>query len=75
MLSGGSFDSPAKASYTMKMVKSTSSAASQQTNGSPERVDDYIGEGEDHTASFDLADTVDLNVNNTHMGTSLNNGT
>ena len=35
-----------------------------QVNGSSDVTDDYVGVGENHVMSFDIADVADLNVNN-----------
>lgn len=61
IFSGASLDT-ADARFTMKMVKRTAPASNSQSNGSPEKLNEYIGDGETHTMTFDLQDTVDLNV-------------
>lgn len=49
--------------YILKMVRRTRSPTQQQTNGAADTPDEYIGEGSDHTMTFDVQDTVDLNIN------------
>ncbi|KAI7518423.1 hypothetical protein KC331_g21220, partial [Hortaea werneckii] len=47
VFSGGSFDSPSKSQYVLKMVKRTKLPSQQQMNGDTELSAEYIGEGED----------------------------
>lgn len=55
------------------MVRRTKPAA-QQVNGSVSLPEEYAGEGEDHTAYFDVQDTVDLSVNGVPMTAPKVNG-
>lgn len=59
IFSGASVE-PSDARFTMKMVKRVSAAT--QSNGAAEKLNEYIGNGEDYMVAFDLQDTIDLNV-------------
>lgn len=59
VFSGASVE-PSDARFTMKMVKRVSAA--MQSNGAAEKLNEYIGNGEDYMVAFDLQDTIDLNV-------------
>lgn len=54
----------------MKMVKRISSPGHTQTNGNAEKLNEYIGSGQDHLMAFGLQDIVDLNVSNVQLAAS-----
>lgn len=54
----------------MKMVKRTSTPTTQQTNNTAAAPEQYIGNGDDHVAAFDLQDTIDLHVASVELVTS-----
>ncbi|KAG9622074.1 hypothetical protein KCV04_g13411, partial [Aureobasidium melanogenum] len=57
---------PADPRLTLKFTKKLS----QQTNGTTDQSDAYVGEGEDHAMSFSLPDVVDLSVTNLFLAAS-----
>ncbi|KAG9543096.1 hypothetical protein KCV01_g25201, partial [Aureobasidium melanogenum] len=60
------YTEPADPRLTLKFTKKLS----QQTNGTTDQSDAYIGEGEDHAMSFSLPDVVDLSVTNLFLAAS-----
>jgi hypothetical protein len=62
VFSGGTFDSMTKSRYVLKMVRRTRSPGEAHVNGDVDVPDEYIGEGDDHTMSFDAQDTVSFAV-------------
>lgn len=60
---------PNEPRVTLKYTKK-STPAGEQTNGNIAPPDEYIGEGEDHIAIFNLQDIVDLSVTNLYLAAS-----
>ncbi|KAJ8612404.1 hypothetical protein MRB53_037445 [Persea americana] len=63
-----------KSTYILKMVKRSVQSANPQVNGGSIS-DEYAGSGEDHEASFEIQETVDLSVKDvTASATKSSNG-
>ncbi|WPH01171.1 Hypothetical protein R9X50_00400700 [Acrodontium crateriforme] len=78
VFSGASLDPPSKSKYVLKMTKRTRLPTHQQSNGTTELSDEYTGEGDHYTMSFDIQDTVHLealNVTTTSNQTIQNRST
>ncbi|KAF2720732.1 hypothetical protein K431DRAFT_225624 [Polychaeton citri CBS 116435] len=67
---------PSEAQYTLKMVQRIRPPTHQQSNGTVELLEEYVGDGEDYTMTFNVQDTSDLFVPEvvTSQAHSLSNG-
>lgn len=72
VLSGHSLD-PTELRYVFKMVKKLVPPAHAHANGTGEP-DGYVGAGDTHVMSFDMADVADFNVNNVVLDRSQTKG-
>ncbi|EMC97447.1 hypothetical protein BAUCODRAFT_452678 [Baudoinia panamericana UAMH 10762] len=62
IFAGGSFDSVSTSKYALKMTRRVAPPSGHQVNGNVETHDETVGEGEDRVMTFDIQDTVSLDV-------------